>query len=314
MLFNQPPKPQPDPPGKSRRNTTSPEMNYVRRFVFVHYEDLLEIRFKKLEKVTDKLYVFIPDAIENVPLWLVRQMQKMGPDVDWIELGDVNRKVASSFLSFHIGILHEKVDMGVEFAVLSDDDGLDPLVAHIQELGRSCIRVKQRLEQDPGGDYHRSNEADASENGHSSKQGQAQRQKQVRSPHDLEEDLDEEVLEEELHDLPEGFGDYQAFVSSSTGLRNNGNGNGNSRSLRTAHKGGNVQAQEEAVDAAPLADDVVRRLIRSGNRPQDLSMLKSYILLHSDGADAIRHVDAIIHHMEDAGEIRVRDGEVAYNF
>ena len=63
-------------------------MNYVRRFVFVHYEDLLEVRFRQLEKVTDKLYVFVPQAVEQVPMWLVRQMQDMGRDLTWVTVGD----------------------------------------------------------------------------------------------------------------------------------------------------------------------------------------------------------------------------------
>ena len=69
----------------------------------------------------------------------------------------------------------------------------------------------------------------------------------------------------------------------------------------------------EAV-VTPLADEVVRKLIRSGNRPNELSMLRSYILLHSSEAEAVRYVDDIIARMRRKGEIVVDGNSVKYTF
>ena len=318
--------------GEQPQSRETPTMKYVRRFVFVHFDDLLELRFKQLEKVTDKLYVFVPDSVQQVPLHLVRQMQKMGPDLDWIEVGDVSPAAALSILSFHIGVLHEKVDLGVEFAILSDDDDLDSLVAYIDAAGRACVRVKQRGTAGPSSTeeldqaeqhngplarerslVHRRDELDRDAEPSDDREQATTAIKSLLSLDDFE-DLDEEeapTARSRMQDLPEGFGDYKAFVTATAreaGTQTNGKStaNDNQRSPSTT--------PTEGFDAKPLADDLVRRLIRSGNRPADLSMLRSYILLHTDDAAAARNVDGIIQQMVDNGEVRVRDGQVAYSF
>lgn len=296
-------------------------MNYVRRFVFVQYEDLLEIRFKQLEKVTDKLYVFIQDDAEHVPLSLVRQMQKMGPDVDWIEIGDVTRSTALSILAFHIGILHEKVDLGVEFAILSDDENLDALVEHIHGTGRNCVRVKQRMKEEP--------QAAEASKANGPRQAQASMRVESRKGESLtasqprisEDELDDEdeIIDLDLEELTltEGYDKYNKFVSKANDQesRPSSKAREDVRMRQPLHpeKAG-VKAEEITAAAVLHADDIVRRLIRSGNRPADISMLRSYILLHSDDAEAVRNVDQIIEHLEDAGEIRLNDGSVLYNF
>ena len=374
-------------------------MNYVRRFVFVHYEDLLDIRFKKLEKVTDKLYVFTPDDVAAVPLSLVRQVQAMGSDLEWVGLGGASRAVATSILAFRVGALHEKVDLGVEFALLSDDEDLDALVSHIQATGRSCIRVKQRAPGSSGDgdtpsgktahaplDARRANaEAPASlgslrpskSRGGSPADADGDRDQATGrafdaglredGQFDLKEllgdargdgaadydddlvDLDSEVelergagsergsgTERGAAAPPSGFNDYRAFGSEQRrGRGANGamgvpaagapGGGAHERAPLRQHLRSNGAAalREEGASAAQcerdevtaLADDLVRRLIRSGNRPADLSMLRSYILLHAEEASAVRHVDAIIAHMADKGEIKVGEGDdVTYAF
>lgn len=327
-------------------------MKYVRRFVFVHFDDLLELRFKQLEKVTDKLYVFVPSSVEHVPLALVRQMQKMGPDLDWIELADLSPAATLAMVGFHVGVLHEKIDLGVEFAILSDDASLDALVRSIDEGGRTCVRVKQRSPRSaagatPPGEHARAEDADGDAVEDLDRDADAPRSAQEARSNGREdehggkltrEDIDEllgqdfEDLDAEgdeadgtqgksatsrLAELPEGFGDYQAFVTTKSSA-NNGNGRRQPLARPDASRGGSAAAAVTAAaaefDPKPLADDLVRRLIRSGNRPADLSMLRSYILLHTEDARAARNVDAIIEQMASNGEVRVKGDAVAYSF
>lgn len=262
-------------------------MNYIRRFVFVHYEDLLDIRFKKLEKVTDKLFVFLPEGVNNVPIWLVRQMQNMGPDLEWIDLGSSSEDGTPRVMSFHIGVIHEKVDLGVEFAILSDDEVMDELVAHIQNTGRSCVRVKQKA---------------------------------TAATDDVEEGYSEDFETFESHE--------PSHAKSHENLDRNHSPSSERRafsSATTTVSRGNVGMRQplqhqpsvteaEDVNITSLSDDLVRRLIRSGNRPNDLSMLRSYILLHSEESNAVNYVDEIITHMEGKGEIKLKDGTISYNF
>ena len=82
-----------------------------------------------------------------------------------------------------------------------------------------------------------------------------------------------------------------------------------------------VDEDEIEVDISDLgvlieetARDTVKRLIRSGNRPSEISLLKSYILLHHHDLPVHDNIDKIIEHLKRNNEIEVRDDEVIYNF
>ena len=317
-------------------------MNYVRRFVFVHYEDLLEVRFRQLEKVTDKLYVFVPAGVAEVPFWLVRQMQDMGRDLTWVDIGEADYASAQALLAFHAGTLHEQVDPGVEFAILSDAEGLDALVAYVQSAGRNCVRVKRRPQSmdgprasAPSGKTDGTPPRDADGGGvgddDADDGGEA-------DPGEVE-DLDLEAATGEVrggaaaaaplngggrgrHDgdhRDESDGgdatdetDVEALLN---GLRDETASAGAPRARgRTLREPLDRGRPADATAVAPLAEDIVRKLVRSGNRPADLPMLRSYILLHGPDASAGRYVDEIIDAMADKGEIEVAGEEVRYGF
>jgi len=64
-----------------------------------------------------------------------------------------------------------------------------------------------------------------------------------------------------------------------------------------------------------IARDVVQRMIRSGNRPAELSILREYIQLCQQEKLASGSIDRIIQHMQDQKEIQVNgSSEVVYNF
>ena len=65
------------------------------RYVFISYEDLKDIKFKKLEKVCDKIYILINEGIENLPFKLVQRTQKLGKNAKWIQISN-NRRLGSS--------------------------------------------------------------------------------------------------------------------------------------------------------------------------------------------------------------------------
>ncbi len=62
------------------------------------------------------------------------------------------------------------------------------------------------------------------------------------------------------------------------------------------------------------ARDTVKRLIRSGNRPSEVSLLKSYILLHHHDLPVHDNIDKIIDHLKTNNEIEIKDDEIIYNF
>lgn len=129
----------------------------LRRYVFIDYEGLKKVKFKKLEKVCDKLFILINANQENVPFSLVMNMQRLGRGVKWVVVDAPKKNELNYHLCFLMGKLHQKISKDIEFAILSNDDTFDPLINYINTNGRSCLRVKrkknkaERLEEAPKG-------------------------------------------------------------------------------------------------------------------------------------------------------------------
>lgn len=115
-----------------------------RRFIFIDFENLRKVKFKKLEKVATKIFIFINADVDNIPAFLVYQVQKLGKDVKWITVENPNNNRMNYHIAFLMGKLHQKLHLDVEFAVLSNDKDFDPLVGFINSQNRSCIRVKRK--------------------------------------------------------------------------------------------------------------------------------------------------------------------------
>jgi hypothetical protein len=73
-----------------------------------------------------------------------------------------------------------------------------------------------------------------------------------------------------------------------------------------------VLVEDEII--ARTAEETVKRLIRSGNRPAEVDTLKNYILLHNQELSLHGHINHIIEKMEVAKDIEISEGEVIYNF
>lgn len=238
---------------------------HIRRYIFIDFDTLTKVKFRKLEKVCDKLFVFVSHEIENVPFSLVKDIQRMGNAVKWIEVGIVNASDLNYHICFLMGKLHEKISSDVEFAILSNDESFDPLVNFINSTGRSCLRVRQQIEQneDKPLSFPTRNEVT-----------------KVTDPLQVER----EIVASRL------FGERQSEEHIS------------------------AEGSSDRTIIEETARETVRRLIRSGNRPADLAMLKSYILLHNQEMSMHGNVEKIIERLKETNEIRVEGSQVVYNF
>lgn len=227
---------------------------YHRRYIFVDFDNLLKVKFKKLEKVCDRVFVFIRSNEDSIPFALVQHMQKMGKAVKWIVHEPANSEAVNFIISFFIGRLHQKVDKMIEFAVLSNDVNFDPLVTYINHAGRSCLRVKREK-----------NEPEYAMKG-AVGNGEEFDKKERNGVH--------------------GFDSKNAF-----------------------------SADGEAVEVIEkTAEETIKRLIRSGNRPSSVHMLKDYILLSNSELTQQSNADKVIRKLEADNEINIQDEEVIYHF
>ncbi len=224
---------------------------HTRRYVFVDYSDLLEVKFKKLEKVATRIFVFIEASQDYIPLALVRQTQNVGKNLRWIVVSNAAKGKLNYHIAFIMGKLHQKLDNDVEFAIVSDDPDFDALVHYINDSGRSCILVKRKGEEKV-------------------------------KPKPLFD-------HEEIDDSP--F-DPMDIVKGNEPI--------------------DVLVEDEII--SKTAEETVKRLIRSGNRPAEIETLRNYINLHFQQMSLHGHIDRIIGKMEEAKDIEIREEEVVYNF
>lgn len=225
-----------------------------RRYVFIDYENLVQIKFKKLEKVASRIFVFIDEKQEEIPLSMVRQLQRAGKSLRWIVAGHAKDSRLNYYIAFVMGRLHQKVERDVEFAVISNDPAFDPLVNFINASGRNCLRVRRKKEEGPV--------------------------------------FREFNLDKDGHHEQGGYTDFHAFRDDDDGVP--------------------VLVDDEIITRT--AEETVKRLIRSGNRPEQIATLKNYILLHSQELSLHGNIDRIIQRMKDSNDIDIRNGEVVYNF
>lgn len=224
----------------------------ARRYIFIDFSNLQQVKYKKLEKVASRMFVFIEARQDKIPLALVRQTQRAGKNLRWVVVSNANEGRLNYHIAFIMGKLHQKLESDVEFAVVSNDADFDPLVSFINASGRSCIRVKRKKEEI------------------------AHQRNSMPAPFDADD----------LDDLPLSFpGDEEKM---------------------------DVLVEDEIIGRT--AEETVKRLIRSGNRPAEVATLKNYILLHNQELSLHGHIERIIHKMKEAKDIEIHKGEVIYNF
>ena len=240
--------------------------NKHRRYVFIDYKNLQTVKFKQLRKVCDRVFVFVNADEINVPMPLVLQMQRMGKGVKWIPVKNPLDGKLNFHICFLMGLLHDRVDKDIEFAIFSNDKQFDTLLEYVDSKGRNAIRVKRKKNK-------------------SSRKST----KQVSPANEIEvEELAVKVEKKEeplaLKPMPQTTG-----------------------SKLTDHMSAHVIIEQ-------TARQTVKRLIRSGNRPRELSSLKKYILLHNQEMTVQGNIDKIILHLQKTKEIQIKNNEVNYNF
>ncbi len=241
--------------------------SHTRRYVFLEYNTLKSIKFKKLEKVSDKVFIFVGSDVEDIPFDLVKDMQRMGSNIKWVEVSAASQNDLNYHICFLMGKLHEKISGDVEFAILSNDTTFDPLVNFINSTGRSCIRVRQQSI-----DFNQTN---------------------VEPP--ISSPANPAVTDIKIE---------KADISTRLF------GERNSETLEISES----SPVSDVVLVEETAKETVRRLIRSGNRPSDLGLLKSYILLHNQELSQHGNLEKIIKKLEDTNEIKLNNEQVIYNF
>jgi hypothetical protein len=109
------------------------------RVLFVDLENVQKI---DLARVPDdaRVMIFYGITQKKLPEELVVQAQPLGTRLKWIKISGQGPNALDFHIAFYLG-QELTIDPTSECAILSRDTGFDPLVRHLQTLGRTCRRV-----------------------------------------------------------------------------------------------------------------------------------------------------------------------------
>ena len=228
-----------------------------------------------------KIFIFINADVDNIPAFLVYQIQKLGKDVKWITVENPNNNRMNYHMAFLMGKLHQKLHSDVEFAVLSNDKDFDPLVGFINSQNRNCIRVKR-------------------------KKTPEERSRKSTSKPVYTEPKPEGISIREDSPISNGItsnGNYELAVS----------GAGASITEKVTAPSA-IEIEYDRMVIEKTAQETIDRLVRSGNRPAEVDTLKHYILLNNQELSIHGNIDQVIDQLVMMDHIEIEeDGTVVYD-
>ena len=114
----------------------------IKRYIFTDFDNIQKVKFKKLERVCDKIFILINTSDKFIPFSLVRNLQKLGKAVKWIPVENNKNLTLNYHICYLMGKMHSKINRSTEFAILSDEDSFDSIINYISKNKRRCRRVK----------------------------------------------------------------------------------------------------------------------------------------------------------------------------
>src|SRR5882672_3654164 len=117
------------------------------RVLFVDLENVQKIELS-LVPVDARVMVFYGITQKRLPEEVVVQAQPLGARLKWIKISGQGPNALDFHIAYYLG--QEFADRpSSECAILSRDTGFDPLIRHLQALGRTCRRVSSLKEAFP---------------------------------------------------------------------------------------------------------------------------------------------------------------------
>lgn len=113
-----------------------------KRYIFTDFDNIQKVKFKKLERVCDKIFILINTSDKFIPFSLVRNLQKLGKAVKWIPVENNKNLTLNYHICYLMGKMHTKINLSTEFAILSDEDAFDSIISYLRKDKRKCRRVK----------------------------------------------------------------------------------------------------------------------------------------------------------------------------
>jgi hypothetical protein len=121
------------------------------RILFVDLENVQKVDLSCVPAGA-RVMIFYGITQKKLPEELVVQAQPLGPRLKWVKISGQGPNALDFHIAFYLG---QELASGPnsECAILSRDAGFDPLIRHLQALGRTCRRVNSLKDAFPAEEY-----------------------------------------------------------------------------------------------------------------------------------------------------------------
>ncbi|MCA6519126.1 MAG: PIN domain-containing protein [Pseudanabaena sp.] len=108
-------------------------------YILVDYENVQNIDLSSIQDKNIYIKMFVGSKQNNIPTDLVVKSQKLGNQIEWIQINGNGKNALDFHIAFELGRLAQKEAKSF-FHIISKDTGYDPLVNYIKSQKIFCKR------------------------------------------------------------------------------------------------------------------------------------------------------------------------------
>lgn len=108
-------------------------------YILVDYENVQNIDLSSIQDKNIYIKMFVGSKQNNIPTDLVVKSQKLGNQIEWIQINGNGKNALDFHIAFELGKLAQKETKSF-FHIISKDTGYDPLVSYIKSQKIFCKR------------------------------------------------------------------------------------------------------------------------------------------------------------------------------
>lgn len=116
-------------------------------YVLIDFENVVPDNLELLDQEWIKVLLFVGKNQTKLPFALVKAVQKLGTRAQYIEMMGTGHNALDFHIAFYMGRI-SATDKDAYFHIVSNDQGFDPLIAHLKQAHIFADRVT-RIEEIP---------------------------------------------------------------------------------------------------------------------------------------------------------------------
>ena len=101
-------------------------------YVLIDFENVVPDNLELLDQEWIKVLLFVGKNQTKLPFALVKAVQKLGARAQYIEMMGTGHNALDFHIAFYIGRI-SATDKDAYFHIVSNDQGFDPLIAHLKQ-------------------------------------------------------------------------------------------------------------------------------------------------------------------------------------